>query len=654
MSEAVFPTSFAQQRLCFLDQLEPGTAAYNLPRAFRITGDLDVQAMKYALETVVRRHESLRTVFDNGDGQDKQIVLPEVSVQLPIVDLQGIPEVDREQEGIRIAAETGKKPFDLSRGPLLRSVLVRLSAKDHLLVLVMHHIITDGWSIANLFRELTRSYEAFLTGAKPDLPELPLQYAEYAQWQREYLSGDVLSREVDYWRNKLAGAPTLLDLPTDHPHPNTHNWQGATEELVLDPETLARMKALAQTEGATLFMVSLAVFQSLLWRYTGQESILVGTPVAGRGDLQIEKLIGFFVNTLVFRADFSDGMTFRELLRQIRSFALDAYMHQDVPFEKLVEELVPQRSLDTTPLFQVMFTFQNIPKQIFRISGLDIEEVEFETGISKFDLSLELYEHEGLHCRFEYNTDLFERATIRRMMAHFERLVTAAINTPDQGLAEVPLMTAADQKLISRWNQTDAGFPRDLSLSAAFERRASETPDSVALLFEHRKVTYRELNEQANRLANFLIRRGLKPGAKVGVCIERSPGMLSGLLGVLKAGAAYVPFDPSYPSERLAAMLDDSKVWGVITNGRNIAYLPSQAVNVVAIDGDHQALDAESGQEPSLATATDQAAYLIYTSGSTGVPRGVLGTHRAAINRFAWMWERFPFQPGEVCCHKTN
>jgi amino acid adenylation domain-containing protein len=414
------------------------------------------------------------------------------------------------------------------------------------------------------------------------------------------------------------------------------------------------MKALAQNEGATLFMLSLAVFQSLLFRYTGQESILVGTPVAGRGDLQIEKLIGFFVNTLVFRADFSEGMSFRELLRQIRSFALDAYMHQEIPFEKLVEELVPQRSLDTTPLFQVMFTFQNIPKQIFRISGLDIEEVEFETGISKFDLSLELYEHEGLHCRFEYNTDLFKKATIRRMMSHFERLVGEAVNAPDQRLAEVPLMSAADQKLISQWNQTGTAYPRELSLPAAFEKKASETPDSLALLFERRKVTYRELNEEANRLANLLVRRGVKPGAKVGVCIERSPGMMSALLGVLKAGAAYVPFDPSYPRERLAAMSEDSQVWGIVSNSRNIATLPSQAVNVVAIDEKREALDAESPRNSSLPVASDQAAYLIYTSGSTGVPRGVLGTHRAAINRFAWMWQRFPFQPGEVCCHKTN
>ena len=394
--------SFAQQRLWFLDQLEPGTAAYNLVRAFRITGPLDVHGLTFAIRAVIRRHEALRTVFDSVEGEAQQIVLPDLDVSVPIVSVTHLPEAEREAEALRIASEEGKKPFDLTRGPLLRVLLVQLSREKYLLVLAMHHIITDGWSISILFRELTHCYEAFTNGKDPQLPDLPLQYAEYAHWQREYLAGDVLAKQVAYWKNKLAGAQTMLDLPTDYPRPKEHGWRGATAELTFDSNVLSALKEFAQSEGATPFMVSMAVFQALLWRYTGQDSILVGTPTAARSQMEIENLIGFFVNTLVFRADFASDMTFRELVRQVRECALEAYAHQDVPFEKLVEELVPQRLMNTTPLFQVMFTFQNIPKQVFQISGLEMEELEFETGIAKFDLSLEAFEDDEKRFHFAF------------------------------------------------------------------------------------------------------------------------------------------------------------------------------------------------------------------------------------------------------------
>src|SRR4030088_463361 len=426
MSRVAFPASFAQQRLWFLDQLEPGTAAYNLARAFRISGPLDVSALTRAIEAVVRRHESLRTIFDSVDGDTRQIVLSDVDVNIPVVDLTDLPEESREAEALRIATEEGKKPFDLTQGPLLRTVLVRLGPDQYLLILAMHHIITDGWSIAVLFRELTRYYEAIANGEDANLPELPLQYSDYAQWQREYMTGDALARQVGYWNGKLAGAQTILDLPTDHPRPTSHSWHGSSEELTLDSDILAELKTFAQAEGATLFMVALATFQALLRRYTMQDSILVGTPIAGRNELEIENLIGLFVNTLIFRADFTDDLSFRDLVRQVRAFALEAFAHQDVPFEKLVEELVPQRLVDTTPLFQVMFTFQNIPKQVLEIPGLVMKEVPFETGIAKFDLSAEVFENNGLHCRFEYNTDLFDRLTIRAMLAHFMTLFGVA------------------------------------------------------------------------------------------------------------------------------------------------------------------------------------------------------------------------------------
>jgi len=657
MTQTAFPASFAQQRLWFLDQLEPGTAAYNLPRAFRITGPLNVAILQRAFEIVIERHASLRTVFDSVEGEARQIVLPDVELKIPIRDLAGFPQGEREAEALRIASEEGKKPFDLMEGPLLRLILVRLSPDTHFLVLVMHHIVTDGWSIALLFREVTKCYAALSQGDPPELPELALQYPECAQWQREYMSGEVLTNEVEYWRRKLAGAPTLLDLPTDHPRPATHGWQGATEEFSLDSAILAKLKALAQAESSTLFMVVMAAFQSLLRRYTNQESILIGTPIAGRSEVEIENMIGLFVNTLVFRVDFANNPSFRDLIRQVRSFALEAYAHQDVPFEKLVERLVPQRSLDTHPLFQVMFTFQNIPRQVFEIPGLRIKEMPFETGIAKLDLSVEVWEDSEFHCQFEYSTDLFERSTIRRMLGHFENLLTAAVENPDLRLGQIPIISAEEQRqVLFDWNRTAADYSRDVPLHKAFESQADRSPNATALRFPPREWTYRLLNDEANRLAHRLIEKGVHPGSRVGVFLERSPEMVLALLGVLKAGAAYVPLDPAYPLERLSFLIEDAALTCVVTRSSTSDQVPGNAPSIVAfdIDIDNDSLGGKPTTNPATYVPADQCAYVIYTSGSTGIPKGVEGTHRASMNRFSWMWRTYPFQPGEVCCQKTN
>src|ERR1700716_3791045 len=655
MSRVAFPASFAQQRLWFLDQLEPGTAAYNLARAFRITGPLDVTALSLALDAVVKRHESLRTIFDSVDGDTRQIVLSDVHVNIAMNDLSGLPEPTREPGALRIASEEAKKSFDLTKGPLFRAVLLLLGPDQYLLVLAMHHVITDGWSIAVLFREITRCYQAITNGQDAKLPELPMQYAEYAEWQRQYMTGDVLAKQVGYWKSKLAGAQTILDLPTEHPRPTFHSWHGSSEELTLDSDILAELKTFAQAEGATLFMVALATFQALLRRYTMQDSILVGTPVAGRNELEIENLVGLFVNTLIFRADFADDLSFRNLVRQVRDFALDAFAHQDVPFEKLVEELVPQRLVHTTPLFQVMFTFQNIPKQVFEIPGLVMKEVPFETGIAKFDLSAEVFENNGLHCRFEYNTDLFDRLTIRRMLNHFQNLLNAAVKNPDLPLPEIPLMSAQERhQVLVEWNDTTADYARDLSIHEAFEQQVVRSPDSTALLFKGKKFSYQQVNEDANRLAHHLIKRGLEPGALVGIALQRSVEVVVALLAVLKAGAAYVPLDPSYPIERLTFMLQDSGVWGVVTISDIKEKLRHQMSNVVAADADGELVGTEPANNPASSRDSGQRAYIIYTSGSSGTPKGVEGTHRAAVNRFAWMWRTYPFQAAEVCCHKTN
>jgi amino acid adenylation domain-containing protein len=661
MSAAGLPASFAQDRLWFLAQLEPGTAAYNLVRAFRITGPLNVNALTSAIGAVIERHESLRTIFESVDGEARQVVLSDVDVQVPILSLADLPESEREREALRIASEEGKRPFDLTRGPLLRTVLLQVSRDQYILVLAMHHIITDGWSISILFRELAHCYEAYASGREPELPELPIQYVEYAQWQREYITGEVLAKQVQYWKNKLAGAQTILDLPTDRPRPTTHSWHGATEELIFESQVRAALKEFAQSEGATLFMVSMAAFQALLWRYTSQDSILVGTPTAARSQIEIENLVGFFVNTLVFRADFTPDVTFRDLVRQVRACALEAYAHQDVPFEKLVEELVPQRSMNTSPLFQVMFTFQNIPKQVFEISGLKMKELEFETGIAKFDLAVEAFEDDEddeFHCRFEYNTDLFEKQTILRELGHFRNLVNAVLKNPDEPLARIALMDERErEQTVVQWNNTATDYPRDLRIHSAFERQAARTPDRTALVFQGEKIPYWRINEDANRLAHYLIKKGVGPGNLVGVSIERSPELTVALLGVLKTGAAYVPLDPSYPLQRLASTLEDTRAECVLSNNGIGKKLPDTVRNLIMLDSEAEPIRNESPLNPIvniMGLSRVERAYVLYTSGSSGRPKGVEGTHRGAMNRMRWMWERYPFQAGEVCCQKTN
>jgi amino acid adenylation domain-containing protein len=659
MRQSVFPASFAQQRLWFLDQLEPDTAAYNLPRAFRIVGPLDREILKRALQALVQRHASLRTVFDSVNGECRQVVLPEGDASFSVTDLAHLRETEREAEALRLIGEEGKKPFDLSNGPLLRCLLVRLAEQNHILLLVLHHIITDGWSISILFKDLTACYAAFTRNETPALPDLPVQYADYAQWQREYVKDDVLARQIEYWKDRLASAQSVLDLPTDRTRPPIASWHGATEEICLDGATLAKLKSLAQAENSTLFMLSMAAFQALLWRYTRQENILVGTPVAARNEVEFENMVGLFVNTLVFRSDFGPDLTFRELIRQVRAFTLDAFSHQDAPFEKLVEALVPQRSLDRHPLFQVMFTFQNIPKQVFEIPGLSIKEIGFEAGIAKFDLSAEVWENDAFHCQFEYRTDLFEQSTIRRMLAHFENLLQAVLLNPDQRLAELPLMGAEERKqVLVEWNLTAADFPGDLTIPKAFENQVQRTPDATALIYGGKRCAYRQLNERADRLAHLLVKKGIAPRSRVAIFLDRSVEMVIALLGVLKAGAAYVPLDPAYPTERVRLILDDSGVSAIVTASALKHRLPENVNNIIALDEDldeHRGGNHfQTGWAGQATTLSSDIAYVIYTSGSTGTPKGVQGTHRASLNRFTWMWKKYPFHPDEVCCQKTT
>jgi amino acid adenylation domain-containing protein len=652
--ENLFPTSFAQQRLWFLDQLDPGNAAYNLARVIRIVGALDVSALTAAIQALVCRHDGLRTVFTSINDEPFQSVLPALAVDLPIIDLSALSEGDSSKKALQVAGEEARKPFDLTSGPLLRVTLVQLGREEHILVLVMHHIITDGWSMSVFFRELADLYEGFVNGRTPELPALTVRYSDFAQWQREYVRGELLTDQIDYWKKKLQGSGSALDLSTDHPRAAIQSGRGASERFFLNEETTEELKRLGRSEDATLFMTLLAAFQTLLWRYTSQATVLVGAPVAGRNEVELEALIGFFVNTLILRADFSDDPSVQELLRQVRSTALEGYAHQDVPFQKLVEELKPERTLSRTPLFQAMLILQNAPRQKLELQGLVLEEIEFESGIAKFDLTLEVIESEGLHCTLEYNTDLFDSAAIKRMIGHFETLIGGFIQHPDLRVSALQLLTERErEQILVDWNNTAADYPKDVGIHTAFEQQAARTPQGVAFLYEGNHLTYQQLNERANRLAHYLIHEGVTPGDLVGISIERSLEVAVGLLGILKAGAAYVPIDPSEPKQRLALMLEDSKV-GIIVSQNNLNNrLPQHRARLLFLDTEKAAIDEQSAMNPCVPLSPGDLAYVIYTSGSTGTPKGVEGTHRASMNRFAWMWNAYPFCPGETCCQKT-
>ena len=653
MSEQIFPTSFGQQRLWFLDQVAPGTTAYNLARALRLKGVLDQSALTKALQSVTSRHESLRTVFTSEDDEARQVVRPESWFDLPVSDISALSPEQREEAALRIAGEEASKPFDLSTGPLFRATLVRLGLEDHLLVLSIHHIIADGWSLNLLFYEIGEIYAGFMAGRQPKLPKLNLHYSDYSRWQRVSLTGDFLAGELNYWKNKLHSAETVLQLPTDRPRPATHSGRGHSFHFDLSRETNEKLKVLAQSENATPFMGLISVFQVLMGRYANQDSILIGTPTAGRNDVELENLIGLFVNTLVLRADLEPRMSFRQLLRQTRANTLEALAHQDMPFEKLVEVIEPDRSLNRNPLFQVMFVLQNAPRQKIELPGLVMQEIEFESGVTKFDLTLEVIDFGNLHCTMEYDTDLYDESTIERMAGHFQKLVEAVLVAPDAKLSMLSLLTAAEKKQLAEWNNTGSDYARDLCVHAAFEDQVRRSPEKTAVIDQKRQLSYRELNEHANRLAHDLKRRGVQQGSLVGISTGRSAEMVVALLGILKTGAAYVPLDPAYPEQRLNFMVEDSQVSVVVTTPEFVDLWRKHRVDILAFDVESLAAGNENTDNLSVLMLAESRMYVIYTSGSTGNPKGVEGTHRASMNRFSWMWNAYPFLDGETCCQKT-
>ncbi|MBP5972479.1 amino acid adenylation domain-containing protein [Brasilonema sp. CT11] len=632
------PLSYAQQRLWFLDQLEPNSASYNIPIALRLQGTLQVPALEQSLQEIIARHEALRTNFIIVEEQPTQIVQTATTWTLSVVDLKHLPTTEQEIATQQLAQQQAIQPFDLANQALVRAKLVVLSETEHRLFVCMHHIASDAWSIGVFVQELAALYNAYSQGQPLPLTPLPIQYADFAIWQRHWLQGEVLQTQLSYWQQQLASAPALLSLPTDRPRRAVQTFNGAYQKFALSQKLTSGLTQLSQQQGVTLFMTLLAAFDTLLYRYTGIEDILVGTPIANRNRSEIEGLIGFFVNTLVLRTDVSGNPSFSELLVRVREMALLAYAHQDLPFEMLVEALQPERNLSHTPLFQVMFVLHNTPMSEVEFAGLSVSPLVGERTTAKFDLTLAMENTSiGLVGVWEYNTDLFDERTIERMTGHFQTLLEGIVANPKERISQLPLLTDPEQQqLLVEWNDTQADYPVDKCIHQLFESQVERTPDAVAVVFENQQLTYRQLNGRANQLAHYLQSLGVGADVLVGLCVERSIEMVVGLLGILKAGGAYVPLDPQYPQERLSFMLEDAQLSLLLTQQQLLERLPKDKVHLVYLDTDAQKF-AQANEIPNASQVKpSNLAYVLYTSGSTGKPKAVAIEHHSPVALVSW------------------
>ncbi|HKU72447.1 MAG TPA: amino acid adenylation domain-containing protein [Pyrinomonadaceae bacterium] len=641
--------SYAQQRVWFVSHLAPQSAVYNISAAVRLHGQLNIKALEQTLSEITRRHEILRAVFPLKDGRPSQKISLHQPVLIPVIELSGLTDEEQEVKKKELLTDAARQPFDLTRGPLLRLTLLRFSDQRHVILLTMHHIISDGWSADILIREIATLYAGFVQDRPSSLPELPLQYADFADWQRQWLTGEVLDRQLAYWKQQLAEVP-VLELPADRPRQIVRSFRGARHSFRLERSLSDSLKQLSRREATTLFMTLMVGFKVLLHRYTGQYDISVGTPIAGRNRVEIEGLIGFFINTLVLRTDLSGNPTVRELLRREREVAVNAYAHQDVPFEKLVEELHPQRNLSHTPLFQVMMVLQNTQQTALELTGLILEGEPVASDTAKFDLTLTFKESEhGLFGMFEYNTDLFESATIERMVGHYEQVLSGFVNEVTQPISRLPLLTPLElQQFGSELQAVRREFPTDKCLHQIFEEQVLRSPDAPAVVFAGESLTYRELNERANQLAHRLQAQGVKSDTRIGLMLERSLEMIIAVLGTLKAGGAYVPLDPSYPQERLTLLLQDAGVSLLLTQQQFGDKLDAALARVIFLDREWEDLDCESKLNPSCPAYPQNLAYVIYTSGSTGRPKGVMVSHANVTRLFAGTDAWFNFNAGDV------
>jgi amino acid adenylation domain-containing protein len=642
-----FPLSFAQQRLWFLEQMKPGSTAYLIVRVQRFGEDLNVEVLRRSLKVLVQRHEMLRTTFEERDGQPVQVIHAVGHSALPVIDLQGLRQEQRDKEVQRIVSQEGQRPCDLVQGPLLRTSLVRMDKQESMMLLILHHIITDGWSNEILVRELVALYQAFLAGRPSPLPPLPIQYVDYTLWQRQWLQGEVLETQLAYWRKQLANSSPLV-LPTDHPRPSVQRYRGATQTKLVSLRTLTQLQMLSQQEGVTTFMLLLTAFQVLLMRYSGQSDISVGTPIANRTRTEIEGVVGFFVNMLVIRSDLSGNPFFTQLLRNVREVCLQAYSHQDIPFEKVVEELKLERDLSCSPLFHVLFALQDASREQIAATEVNVEPFLVEATRSKFDLSLMLTESRaGLYCSLEYNTDLFEPDTITRLLNHWQILLQGLVQTPRARLSELPLLTEDERtRMLIEWNATQAAYPEHCCLHTLFEQQVVRTPDAIAVQSTHEQLTYQRLDRLANQVAYYLQQRGVRPDVLVGIGLERSIALVIGILGILKAGGAYVPLDSSYPEQRLASIVEDAHLSILLTDSHLCASFPPVA-QVICLDSEWASIVCSNGEEaPVCTTLPTNLAYVIYTSGSTGRPKGVMIPHQGVVHYVDWSSKHYAVADG--------
>lgn len=637
------PLSLDQEQLWFIDQLEPNSSAYNLCAAFRLTGIPHPGALEESLIEIVRRHETLRTTFAEVNGVPHQVIAPSSKITLEQVDLSQIPEAEREKRLQKLINSKGRTPFNLATGPLFRPSLLHLTQTEQVLVITWHHIITDKFSHDVLWGELAVLYDAYVEGKASPLPELPIQYADYAQWQRQWLQGEIMQTRLSYWKKKLAGAPFILELPVDHPRPAVQTYRGKRQYSSPSDTLWAQLKALGRREKASPFMTFLAAFYVWLYRYTGQTDLLVGTPFSNREMAETKGLIGFLLSTLVLRVDLSGNPSFRELLGRVRESSLGAFAN-NLPFAKLIQELKPERDLSRNPLFQVAFLIINSLDFDVRHADLTVRRVQFESGNSNVDLMLGIRDDEKAPTIiFEYCTDLFEDSTIARMMSNFEMLLEGIVSDPEKRLTDLPFLTAGETTQLLQWhNNTGSEYSRASLIQRLFEEQAARTPDAIAVIFETQQLSYAELNEQANRVACQLRGMGVGAGTFVGLYVERSLEMLVGLLGILKAGGAYVPLDPSYPPDRLSYILKDAKIQILVTQNHLPSPVSSSELRRLCLDSDWAVIAAQRGENLSEEMVGESPAYVIYTSGSTGRPKGVQVPHRAVAN----LLESMRRQPG--------
>ncbi|HET6764008.1 MAG TPA: amino acid adenylation domain-containing protein, partial [Longimicrobiaceae bacterium] len=647
----VHPTSFLQQRLWFLDLLEPGSPVYNVSTAIRLRGPLQPDALDRALGEVARRHEALRTSIRVQDGEAVQVVDPHPALRVEMEDLTAWTDADeREEELQRRLSVLGAEPFDLSRAPLFRARLYRESEESHVLAYTVHHAISDGWSLGMFSGELTTLYEAFRQGQPSPLPPVGLQYTDFARWQREQYDGGALADQLRFWTETLGGAPAATELPLDRPRPPTQDYAGAKLFAELGRELTDRVAALARREGATTYMALLAGFSALLHRYTGETDVVVGTPIAGRTRPELERVFGYFANTLALRTDLSADPTFRELVGRVRGVLLGAYANQDFPFEKLVDELKVERSTAYNPLFQVLFVLQNAPSEAKEMEDVSARAMSVPSTTSMFDLMWQLFEGEpGTLMQVEYRTGLFDEATVLRMAHHLERLLTAAVDAPDAPISTLDFMLDEERaQVLGEWNATAAEGRDGQVVPDLFAAQAARTPHAPALRHAGRTLTYAEVDARAHALARRLRALGVGPETRVGVCLGRGVDTPVAILAVLRAGGCYVAMDPAYPADRLAYMLEDSRAAVLVTTAEIAGTLPEHGASVVLLDGVD--LDASDGDgEPVRCPALpDNPAYVLYTSGSTGRPKGVVLPHRALVNLLHWQAERWAGQAPAV------